>query len=89
MRNKTAGKTLKQWRKERDEVVRSLDVQKLKAFYIKWALAGVYDLHRLPPDNIVEISMYKMACEITSMPDDVKQKAAAWLTEHGYSIGIT
>lgn len=76
------------WRSERDKAVASLDVEKFKAFIKKWQMLGAYAKKQLPPDNVVEITMYKMACEITSMPESVALKAAEWLVERGYVAGI-
>ena len=77
-----------EWRNDRDEAVASLDLQKFEAFCLKWQMRGAYEKKPLPPDGIIEISMYKMACEITTMPEDVAMKAALWLVEHGYIAGI-
>ena len=81
-------KLFDQWKRERDEAVMSLDVEKFKAFCLKWQEKGAYAKKPLPPDNIVEISMYKMACEITTIPEDIALKAAKWLVERGYIAGI-
>ena len=77
-----------EWRKDRDEAVASLDLQKFKAFCLKWQGRGAYKLKTLPADNILEITMYKMACEITSIPEDIALKAAEWLLVRGYIPGI-
>lgn len=78
----------KQWRRERDEAVMSLDVEKFKAFICKWQMLGAYGKKPLPSDKVCEITMYKMACEITTIPEDIALKAAAWLVERGYVAGI-
>ena len=77
-----------EWRKDRDEAVTSLNLQKFKAFCLKWQMRGAYEKKPLPPDNILEITMYKMACEITSIPEDIALKAAEWLLVRGYIPGI-
>lgn len=77
-----------EWRKDRDEAVASLDLQKFKAFVLKWQGRGAYKVKTLPADNILEISMYKMACEITTIPEDIALKAAEWLLVRGYIPGI-
>lgn len=77
-----------EWRKDRDEAVASLDLQKFKAFVLKWQMRGAYEKKPLPPDNILEITMCKMACEITSIPEDIALKAAEWLLVRGYVPGI-
>jgi hypothetical protein len=76
-----------EWLKERDEAVSSLDLAKFKAFYEKWLERGIYQ-SPLPADKIAEIAMYKYAIEITKIPKEVKEKAAEWLTSHGYVVGI-
>lgn len=81
-------KMFDQWKRERDEAVMSLDVEKFKAFCLKWQEKGAYAKKPLPPDNIVEITLYKMACEITTIPEEIALKAATWLVERGYIAGI-
>jgi len=71
----------KEWIKERNEAVESLNLKKFKAFYRKWQKEGVY-LQPLPEDKIVELAMYKSAVEILSMPEEVKEKALKWLKDH-------
>ena len=80
-------KQVKQWLKERDEAILSLDLNKYKAFYLKWKKNGFYDAP-LPNDEVVEISMYKCVCSLANPPKDKLEKAKAWLKERGYSCGI-
>ena len=77
-----------EWRADRDAAVASLDLQKFKAFVLKWQGRGAYKVKTLPADNILEITMYKMACEITTIPEETALKAALWLVNHGYLPGI-
>jgi len=70
-----------QWRNERDEAVASLDIEKFKAFYEKWKKLGIYN-GELPNDNVVELAIHKMAMEITTLPQEIKDKALVWLIEH-------
>ena len=77
-----------EWRADRDAAVASLDLQKFKAFVLKWQGRGAYKVKTLPADNILEISMYKMACEITTIPEETALKAELWLVNHGYLPGI-
>ena len=77
----------KQWLKERDEAIYTFDVEKFKAFYIKWMKRGVYQ-EPLPCDDVIEIAMRKMVCGLAH-PDPAKLKEAVdWLTERGYSCTI-
>lgn len=71
-----------QWRNELDETVKSLNIERFKTFYRKWSARGVYS-GKLPPDDVIEISMRKIICNIVTMPKDLRQEAAKWLFEHG------
>lgn len=77
-----------EWRKDRDEAVASLDLQKFKAFCLKWQMRGAYKVKTLPADKILEITMHKMACEIATIPEETALKAAEWLFVRGYVPGI-
>lgn len=79
---------LKIWREERDEVLLSYDVDRFKEFYHKWEKKGFYEMP-LPADDIIEISMRKMVCELASATDAQKAEAAEWLTSRGYKPGWT
>ena len=72
------------WIKERDEAIRTLDVEKFKAFYDKWKAKGVYNIN-LPSDLVIEITLYKMLYNIKSATDEEKSKAKEWLESKGYS----
>lgn len=85
---KVTNSTFKQWIKERDEAVATLDVRKFKSFYQKWQMQGVYERSLPNNDKVIEISMYKCAVNITTMPKEVHDKAAAWLTAHGYDLTV-
>ena len=73
-------KILKQFVKERDEAVRSLDLDKFKAFYEKWKKKGCYRLP-LPSDEILERSMRIMILDIKSSTEEEKAAATEWLEE--------
>lgn len=77
-------KQMKQWVKERDEAIKSYDVEKFKAFYRKWQRLGVYR-NTLPPDKVIEVSMRKMLCHIQSATKDEVIEAKAWLHLRGYT----
>ena len=74
-----------QWRKERDKAVASLDVEQFEAFIKKWQALGAYDVKELPPRHILEISLHKMAVEITTIPAHIKQRATKWLLARGFA----
>ena len=75
----------KQWLKERDEAAYSFDVDKLKAFYRKWAKRGIYEYKGLQSDEVLEIAMRKMVCAMANPREDKLAEARAWLSERGYS----
>lgn len=81
-------KLIKQWRKERDEAVLSFDLEKFKAFYRKYQALGVYEKGKMPSDEVMEISMRKMAMQITSATLDQKIEASEWLLSRGYDLEI-
>ena len=70
------------WLKERDEVVKTYDVNKFKVFYIKWKMMGLYSLP-LPSDDVIEVSMRKMVYNMLSSTESEKDEAKKWLIEHG------
>lgn len=79
-------KVLKQWLKERDEVVKTYDIDAFKSFWHKWQEKGVYDRYMpLPPDKVIEISMRKMVYHMTSATEEEKRDAEQWLHKHGSS----
>ena len=75
------------WVKERDKVVKTMDIQKFKAFYYKWKRLGIYQMD-LPDDNVLEISMRKMILAIKSATEKEKEDAMQWLRDRGYSDEI-
>ena len=70
------------YNKDRNKAVMSLDVETFKKFRKKW------DLPKPPSDEIVEITMRKMACHIPSLPDDFKADAKKWLEDRGYTDSL-
>ena len=70
------------YNKDRNKAVLSLDVETFKKFCKKW------DLPNPPSDEIVEITMRKMACHIPSLPDDFKADAKKWLEDRGYTDSL-
>lgn len=74
---------MKQWLKERDEVVLSLDVERFKEFYQKWMKRGVYGV-QLPSDEVIEISMRMAICGMANPPKRKLKEAREWLIERGY-----
>ena len=76
---------MKEWRKERDEVILSQDIRKFKEFHRKWYKEGVYD--KMLPDNdmIIEISLRQALLGLDNIPEGKMIEAQLWLIEHGCS----
>lgn len=72
---------------ERDKAVLSLDVEKFKKFHAKWVKLGYYD-DSLPSDEILEISLRKMVCAISSATPEQRREAEEWLLSRGYRPDI-
>lgn len=81
-------KLIIQWLTERDEVLKTYDVNLFKEFVIKWRKRGFYDDTPFPSDEVLEISMRKMICNITTMSKKEKKEAEEWLTSRGYTTEI-
>lgn len=78
---------LQEWILERNVVIRSLDVEKFKAFWKKWSARGFYR-NGLPDDEVIEISLYKMLYNLESATEEEKNKAKEWLESRGYDIYV-
>ena len=73
---------IKRYNKDRDKAVLSLDVKTFKKFCKKWG-------NPVPPtDEIIEITMRKMACHITSLPSEFRSEAKKWLEDRGYTDSL-
>lgn len=78
---------MQEWILERNVVIRSLDVEKFKAFWKKWSARGFYR-NGLPNDEVIEISLYKMLYNLESATEEEKNKAKEWLESRGYDIYV-
>lgn len=80
-------KEVEDYMAERNEVLRSLDVDKFNAFWRK---------HDLPvptwgwadPDIVPLIMMHKCRLQVASMTEAEKEQSREWLTSHGYGLGL-
>jgi hypothetical protein len=81
---------IKKFVKERDAVITLYDVEKFKEFYRKWYKKGFYDIpvQLLPPDNLIEVSLRKMAYHSNGVSIEEKQKAKEWLELRGLTTDI-
>lgn len=69
--------------KDRDEAVKSMNVETFKAF-VKKHNPKV----KIPDDQVIEITMRKMAVHIISLDIDTRVGAFRWLLEHGYDFDL-
>ncbi len=76
------------WKAERDEVVKTYDIERFKTFYKKWQTRGFYDIPLTQDDKVIEIVMRKMVYNIKSSTEEEKAEAERWLTEHGCSTEL-
>lgn len=76
---------MQEWILERNVVIRSLDVEKFKAFWKKWSARGFYR-NGLPDDEVIEISLYKMLYTLESATEEEKNKAKEWLESRGFDV---
>lgn len=84
-------KLIIQWLTERDEVLKSHDVTIFKEFIKKWQKRGFYDdtpFLDSSNDEVIEVAMRKMICNITTMSKKEKKEAEEWLTSRGYTTEI-
>lgn len=75
---------LKQWRKERDAVIRTHDVQKFRSFYMKWYKKGLYRIPLPKDDLVVRVSMEKCILALNDSTEQEKNESKLWLTGHGF-----
>lgn len=73
---------------ERDEAIKSLDVEKFKEFYLRWEKRGIYTVGLPSNDKVIEVSMRKMLYHIKSATKEEKMEARRWLHEHGCSTAL-
>ena len=76
---------MQEWILERNVEIRSLDVEKFKAFWKKWSARGFYR-NGLPDDEVIEISLYKMLYNLESATEEEKNKAKEWLESRGFDV---
>ena len=75
------GELITQYINARDEAVKSMDVNKFKDFIKNHSMRS-----NIPSDEVLEITMRKMAVHITSLDIDTRVDAFRWLLERGYDF---
>ncbi len=73
---------IKDFVKERNEALFSLDEEKIKTFIKK------YGLRVSENPKIFWASVYKAVYNITTTPPEIKEKAKKWLDENGMSTEV-
>ena len=85
MKNK---KLFQEWVKERDEVVKTYDIEAFKVFYRKWSKLGIYTVPLPKNDHVIEISLLKMILCMSSATHEERAEAEKWLIDHGYDTEV-
>ena len=81
-------KIFNQWLRERNEVLRSMDIDRYKAFYIKWLKRGVYSEPMPKSDTVVMASLCKAILMWQGSDESLRQRATTWLLLHGFSTEV-
>lgn len=63
--------------KERNEALFSLDEKKIKRYLKKYGITIPRN------EEVFWCTIYKSICNVEGAPQEVKEKAMAWLKEHG------
>lgn len=88
---KQKDKEIKQYVKERDEMLLKCSVDELRKFAKehKHILGkGFVKAFRNAPDKVVEITLHKVIVNCTNLPFDFRQKSADWLLDRGYRLEL-
>ncbi len=84
-------KEIEDFVRDRDKAVREAcrtgNLENFKAFYEKYKKRGLYKLP-LPSDEVLEISLRKMLCNMASATNEEYAEAYKWLIEHGSNTSI-
>jgi hypothetical protein len=68
--------------------VATLDINNLKAVVNKWQNKGIGKYFCLPSDEVLEITIRKMAVNMTNISEDIQEEAKAWLLARGYDLKL-
>lgn len=75
--------------RERDEAVETLDLDTFKAFMSKWQARGLIpECFSLAADEILEVSIRKMALHIANVSEETREAAETWLLSRGYDLDL-
>lgn len=76
-------RNIKQFITERDEAMKSYDVQKFRDFFVKWTFKGAYDMPLPTNDKVIEVMMRKCVYHMKSSTIKERLEAKRWLEDHG------
>lgn len=83
--DKKTEERIKRFVKARNEVLFSLDEEKIKAFMKKYT--GIKPKN-ISSETVFWAMVYKAICNIADAPSEIKAKAKAWLKEHGFKESL-
>ena len=82
-------KLLKEYIKDRDDAVLSLDLDKFKAFAKKWIDKGLLPNSFINcSDEVIKSTMCKIVLGLKDAPEDKVEAAKTWLIDNGYRPNI-
>lgn len=70
--------------KERDEAVKTMDTEVMKAFIRKYSP----ECFEMPEDYVLEVTMRKMAVHSTNLDVNTRVEAFRWLLERGFDFSL-
>ncbi len=73
---------IKEFLKDRHEVLMTLDLDKAKKYCEK------YDVPKASCDEALLIGLHKARLHATDIPKDLREESVKWLIERGYSTNI-
>lgn len=85
----TINKIMAEYNKDTEEAVATLDINNLKAVVDKWSKIGLFpECFCLPSDEVLEISIRKMAVNMRNIPEEIQEEAKEWLLTRGYDLKL-
>ena len=87
--NNVINKIMADYNKDLSEAVATLDINNFKAVIEKWHNRGFFhDCFSLPSDEVLEITIRKMAVNMVNIPQEVQETAKEWLLSRGYDLKL-
>ena len=82
---------IKQYVKERDEMLKKCDVAELRAFvnsHKEYYSTEYLRNFNSASDEVLEITLHKMIMQVPKLPKALRDKSALWLITRGFSLNI-